>query len=376
MLGPLEVRDGGETISVGRGKPRALLVLLLLNAGRVVPTERLIDELWGDEPPATASTALQVYVSKLRKALGDDAIRTRSPGYSIESGPEDLRAFERLTAEAREVDAAASARLLRDALALWRGPPLADVDLPAERSRLESLRLAAQERLFEAELELGLAADVVPELEALIAEHPLRESLRALLMLALYRSGRQADALTAYHDARRTLVDELGIEPGERLHELEQAILRHDDALEPTRGRKTTATVLFLDLGLRGEVESIAPHAAALATEELGPTADRVEAGLADAMVAVYGSADVAASAALAVTQRLLRDLGDRVAPRAGLSTGDVSLGERVSGAAVVLAARRVRDAAPGEVVVGERTAGAAPGHEFTRRGDVWVLVS
>ena len=375
MLGPLEVRDDSRTITIGRGKPRALLALLLLNAGRVVPAERLIDEIWGDDPPATAATALQVYVSKLRKTLGDDAIRTQTPGYAIDGAPADLRAFERLTAEARAAEPAAAAQLLREALSLWRGTPLCDVDLPVACARLEELRLAAQERLIEAELALGEGGDLVPELEALVAEHPVRESLRAQLMLALYRAGRQADALDAYRDARRTLVEELGIEPGERLQRLEQAILRHDPALTAGPVRTMTATVVFLDLGVRGEVESVSPQALAVATEELARAAERVEAGLADAVVGVFGNADDATGAALAATARLERELGGRVAPRAGLSTGDVSLGDRVGGAAVVLAARRVRDAGAGEVVVGERTAGAARSHEFDRRGDGYVLV-
>jgi DNA-binding SARP family transcriptional activator len=375
VLGPLEVRDDCRTIAVGRGKPRALLALLLLNAGHVVPADRLIDELWGEDPPATAATALHVYVSKLRKVLGDDAIRTRAPGYVMDAEPVDLRAFERLTAEARDAEPATAARLLRDALGLWRGTPLGDVDLPGERARLESVRLAAQERLMEAELGLGHAADIVPELESLVAEHPVRESFRAQLMLALYRAGRQTDALEVYRDARRTLVEQLGIEPGERLQQLERAILRHDPALVTTPALKTTATVVFLDLGLRGEVESVVPRALAVAMEELGRAAERLEAGLADAIVGVFGSADDATGAALAATARLARELGPSVAPRAGISTGDVSLGEHVAGAAVVLAARRVRDAEPGEVVVGERTAGAARGHEFTRRGDGYVVV-
>jgi DNA-binding SARP family transcriptional activator len=375
VLGPLEVRDDGRTIAIGRGKPRAVLALLLLNAGRVVSAERLIDELWRDDPPATAATALQVYVSKLRKLLGDDAIRTRAPGYVVDQPPADLRAFERLTAEARDAEPAVAARLLREALGLWRGAPLSDVDLPSERVHLESLQLAAHERLIDAELARGRAADVVPELETLVAEHPLRESFRAQLMLALYQAGRQADALDAYRDARRTLVDELGIEPGERLQQLEQSILRHDASLEAARERTITATVVFLDLGLRGEVEAVAPRAIAVATEELAQRAERVEAGLADAMVGVFRRADDATRAAAAAAESLERELGRRVAPRAGLSTGEVSLGVRVGGAAVVLAARRVREAGPGEVVVGERTAAAASGHEFARRGDGYVLV-
>lgn len=375
VLGPLEVRDAGRTIPVARGKPRALLALLLLESGRVVPSERLIDQLWGEDPPATAATALQVYVSKLRKTLGEDAIRTQPPGYAIDAGHVDVRTFEQLVAEAQGAAPARASELLREALSLWRGAPLGDVDLPVERARLEELRLGAVERRIDAELALGQGAELVADLEALVAEEPLREAFRAQLMVALYRADRQADALEAYREARRTLVEELGIEPGNRLQQVEQAILRHDVALAPRDGRTTTATVVFLDLGTRGEVESVAPRAAALATEELGRVADCVEAGLADAMVGVFGSADDAIRAGLAAVARLKRELGPSVAPRAGLSTGDVSLGPRVAGVAVVLAARRVRQAEPGEVVVGERTAAAACDCAFTRRGDGYVAV-
>ena len=377
MLGPVEVRSGGRPVAIGRGKQRALLALLLLEAGRVVPAERLIDELWGERPPPTAATALQVYVSKLRKALGGGAIRTSAPGYVLECEPDDLdlRRFERLTADARGADPEHAARLLREALALWRGSPLADVDLPVEAARLEELRLAALERRFEAELTLGHGGDLVAELEALVAEHPLREPFRAQLMVALYQAGRQADALDAYRDARRRLLDELGIEPGEQLKATEQAILRHDPSLMTVSPRTSTATVVFLDLGVRGEVERVAGPALSAATEELGRTAERVERGIADALLAVFRSADDAVAAASAADRRLVEELGGAVAPRAGAATGEVFFEDRVTGAAVVLAARRVRDAKPGEIAVGERTAAAATSHRFRQRGDAYVLI-
>jgi DNA-binding SARP family transcriptional activator len=378
VLGPLEVRDGGRTIPIGRGKPRALLALLLLDAGRVVPVERLIDELWGDTPPATAATALQVYVSKLRKALGEGAIRTQPPGYAIAAEQIDVRVFEQLSAQARTAEPARAAALLREALSLWRGTPLSDVELPVERARLEELRLGAVERRIDAELALGQGAELVPELEALVAQEPLRETFRAQLMVALYRADRQAEALDAYRDARRLLVDELGIEPGERLQRLEQAILRHDASLTSATLTipSATATVLFLDLGARGEVDELVPRALASATEELARSARRVEPGLADAVVGVFSSADEAVARAHAAIVRLTDEFGAAVAPRAGLATADVSIGARVTGAAVVLAARRVREARPGEIVAGDRTAGAAHAHTFRRRGDAYVLVS
>jgi DNA-binding SARP family transcriptional activator len=377
VLGPLEVRSDGRTISIGRGKQRALLAVLALDAGRVVPIDTLIDELWGDAPPATATTALHVYVSKLRKALGEGAIETRPPGYLLRCSPEDvdLRRFEQLTAKARGAEPARAAALLREALGLWRGSALADVDLPLEAARLEELRLAVLEHRIDADLARGAAAELVGELEALVAAHPLRESLRAQLMLALYRAGRQAEALETYRAARRGLIDELGIEPGVRLQQLEQAILRQDVSLHSAGEQTVSASALFLDLGVRGEVDVVAERALAAATDELGRTAARVERGLADAVLAVFSDADDAVTAATAVVSRLRSEFGDAVAPRAGIATADVTLAVRARGPAPVLAARRVRLAKPGEVVVGARTAAATSGQSYRRRRDCYVVV-
>jgi DNA-binding SARP family transcriptional activator len=378
VLGPLEVRSDGETIPIGSAKQRAVLAVLALEAGRVVPVERLIDELWGDSPPATATTALQVYVSKLRKTLGDRAIETRSPGYLLRCAPDelDLRRFERLTAEARNAEPERAAALLGEALALWRGSALADVDLPLESARLEELRLAAQEQRIDADLARGRSAELVGELETLVSAHPLREPFRAQLMLALYRAGRQAEALEAYRDARAALVEQLGIEPSQRLQQLEQAILRQDATLTGAAEKTVAATALFLDLGVQGEIEVVVDRAVATAVGELGRTADRVERGLADAVLAVFADANVAISAATGVVDRLQADYGAAVAPRAGLATADVTLADRASGAAPVLAARQVRIAKAGEVVVGSRTAAAAPAHRFRRRGNCFVVVA
>ena len=239
ILGPLEIWRDGVIVDVGARKQRGLLALLLLNANRVVPTERLIDELWGDTPPETARSALQVYIAGLRKALGDgSALRTRAPGYvlDVEPGALDLDRFTALRAEAQAAgDEERRSELLGEALALWRDTPLADLSAEPFAAtavvRLEEQRLEALEQRIDADLALGRHASLVPELEALVAEQPYRERLRAQLMLALYRSGRQADALRAYQTARRTLGDELGLEPGPELRELEAAILRHDDRL-------------------------------------------------------------------------------------------------------------------------------------------------
>jgi DNA-binding SARP family transcriptional activator len=375
LLGPLEVRSDGRTIAVGRGKQRALLAVLALNAGRVVPAERLIDELWGDEPPATAATALQVYVSRLRKSLGEGAIETREPGYLVE-GRVDVRSFETLVSKARQSEPARAAELLAEALGLWRGAPLADCELPLEAARLEEQHVAAIEQRIDADLANGRSSELVAELESLVAEHPLREPFRAQLMLALYRAGRQAEALEAYRAARAKLHDELGIEPSPRLQQLEQAILRQDDSLVAAAERTLTATAVFYDLGIQGEDEAVAGRAFALATEELSTTAERIERGLADAVLAVFTNADDAVAAALRACTRLDTDLGEAVRPRAGLATAELTLGDRVEGVAAVLAARRVREAQPGEVVVGQRTAASARAHGFTRRGDSYLATT
>ncbi|HLG09700.1 MAG TPA: BTAD domain-containing putative transcriptional regulator [Gaiellaceae bacterium] len=246
MLGPLEVRDQGRPLEIGGGKQRALLALLLLHVREVVSVDRIVDALWGETPPASALNSVHIYVSQLRRAIGDGYLETRGQGYMLvlEQDELDLYRFERLFEHGRELlaggEANDAARTLREALSLWRGPALADVTYAsfaqADIARLEELRLAALEERIEADLALGEAAEVIPELEALVRQHPLRERLRGQLMLALYRTGRQADALDVYQDARSTLVEELGLEPGRQLRELEQAILRQDSTLDaPTR---------------------------------------------------------------------------------------------------------------------------------------------
>jgi DNA-binding SARP family transcriptional activator len=242
ILGPLEVWDGGCEISLSGSRPRALLAVLLLHPNEVVASDRLIDELWGEDSPEDAAAALRVNVSRLRKALPQDLLTTRSPGYVIRVEPDalDLHRFERLADEgrsflARGLAVDASERL-REALSLWRGPALADFvyESFAQTSiaRLEEIRLAAVELRIDADLVLGRHHELVGELEALVAEHPLRERLRRYLMTALYRSDRQAEALDAYQDARRSFVDVLGIEPSPALQQLERAILRQDPALD------------------------------------------------------------------------------------------------------------------------------------------------
>jgi DNA-binding SARP family transcriptional activator len=250
LLGPLEARAERAPVSLGPPQQRTLLTLLLLHANEVVSRDRIVDELWGEQPPATAPKLVQVYVSRLRNALEPDRARgdsgrillTRPPGYlvAVEAEQLDLGFFEQLRREARGALAAGNpagaAQKLRAALALWRGPPLADIAnerfAQKEIARLEELHLAALEERLDADLALGRHADLTGELAALVAEHPLRERLRGQLMHALYRSGRQAEALEAYQDARTALTEELGIEPSRELQELQQAILRHDPELE------------------------------------------------------------------------------------------------------------------------------------------------
>ena len=242
ILGPLEIVEHGRRVAVGAPKVRALLAVLLLHRGEVVSSDRLVDALWGERASATAAKTVQVYVSNLRRALGDGLVVTRGRGYVLETGADQVDAdrFNALSAEGRGAleagEPRAAAKRLREALALWRGPALADFAYEefaqSAIARLEEARLETLEDRLDADLALGAQAGLVGELEALVAEHPLRERLQGQLMLALYRSGRQADALDSYRRARESLVEELGLEPSPRLQELERAILAHDPALD------------------------------------------------------------------------------------------------------------------------------------------------
>jgi predicted ATPase/DNA-binding SARP family transcriptional activator len=237
ILGRLDVADGVRDVAPRRQKQRALLALLLLRAGELVTVDEALDALWGARPPPAARNAVQGHVATLRKLLGHDRIATRESGYTLrlEEDELDLHRFERLLSDSRERPPGKQAELLAEALALFRGAPLEDFRYNdfarAEAARIDELRLRALELKIDAELALGRHDDVVPELERLIAEVPLRERLRGQLMLALYRAGRQADALKAYQYARSTLVDELGIEPGPELQRLERQILNQDRGL-------------------------------------------------------------------------------------------------------------------------------------------------
>ena len=242
ILGPVEARRDGAALPLGGPKQRGLLAMLLLSANEPVSRDRLIAGLWGDEPPPSASQSLDSYVSRLRRLLGPNRLLRRAPGYLIAVGPDelDLDRFEQALERARASgDSAATSRLLHEALAVWRGPALADVLYEpfanAEAERLEQRRLAAVEERIEADLERGAGAELLPELDDLARDHPLRERLVGQRMLALYRASRQADALDAMQEARHRLAGELGIEPGPQLRELERRILLHDPSLDGTR---------------------------------------------------------------------------------------------------------------------------------------------
>jgi DNA-binding SARP family transcriptional activator len=256
ILGPLEAFDGERALSLGGGRQRAVLALLLLHANQALTRDVIIDELWGERPPPTAAKVLQNCVSALRKELpgGAERLRTFGTSYALELSPGELDRdrFEHGLAKARSAAAAGehehASEELREVLALWRGAPLCDFAYEhfaqEEIARLEELHVAALEDRIDADLASGRAEELVPELEALAARHPLRERFRAQLMLALYRAGRQADALAAYRDAREALLGELGIEPGRALQDLQKAILaQHEglDAAQPHRRPQVAA---------------------------------------------------------------------------------------------------------------------------------------
>lgn len=268
ILGPFEVcDDSGQPVKLPAGRERALLAVLALQRGDVVSTDALVDALWGEQPPPTAGKALQGYVSHLRRLLtttgADGTLVTQPPGYAlrVDDIRVDARRFELLAAEgwrALDHDAAQAVAIFEEALALWRGPVLADFAFAdfAQREihRLEELRLETIEGRIEGLLRLGRHEAVVAELEARVDEHPLRERLRGQLMLTLYRCGRQAEALEAYRDGRRLLADELGLEPGTNLQRLERSILEQDPALEAPERVPSTGAVVSAEDPLRGPV--------------------------------------------------------------------------------------------------------------------------
>jgi class 3 adenylate cyclase len=406
VLGPLEVlAAGGEKLALGGAMQQSVLAALLIRAGKTVALQRIIDDLW-DEPPETATQTIRAYVSRLRRELPNGVIESRPGGYrlALDGSNFDLETFERQAEEGHRALAAGqceeAARLLRSALALWRGPALAGLTseaLQRQAERLEELRLTALEDRLEADLGCGREAEIVPELKTLVAEHPFRERLRAQLMRAFSRSGRPGEALALYRETRGLLVDELGMEPGQELRELEQAILRQDAELEaPKRKRSTapaatasvereppgeqpaprevrkTVTILSCDIvDSTARIESSDPEVMrsrlARFFEEMKAIVERhggtVEKYIGDAVMAFFGvprahEDDALRACRAAIEMRkALPALGFE--GRIGLMTGEVVTGteERLAtGDSVVVAARLEQAAAPGEVLIGRST--------------------
>ena len=420
VLGPLEVIGPRGVIKIGSGVQRAILAVLVLHVGEAVSTDHLIDEVWGDDPPPSAHHAIGVHVSRLRRALGVDCIESQPHGYRLRAAGSvvDLGRFEAFVADASRASAGgdpeAAATTLSVALALWRGPALADLATSnvarAERARLDELRELALERRIDAELACGRHLELVPDLRRLVGEMPLREVFHARLMLALYRSGRQAEALEVYHRAREVLDRELGVDPGRELEALQRAVLDHDTALDlaaapgpvrvvdrPSeqatlpippvpRSRDTRRTVTTLIADLRGSTlagEPLDPESARVPLDRcfqlLRPVLERhggtVEQVVGDAVLAVFGMPLIHEDDALravraafemrgalaALSGRLETELGVRMTMRVGVNTGEVvasgtgSAGP-VTGDAVNVAARLQQAAGSGEILLGEGT--------------------
>jgi DNA-binding SARP family transcriptional activator len=408
LLGPLELADGGRLIAYGGARQRAVLALLVLHANQVVPSERVLLELWGEDAPPGAANALQAAVSRLRRALPEGRLVTRPPGYLFRAFADevDLGRFERLLAQGRQAladgAAAEAAESLGLALELWRGPALADFRYEpfaqAEIARLDELRLVCLEERIEADLALGAGGELVGELQRLVGEHPLRERLRGQLMLALYRSGRQAEALDAYREVRELLLEELGLEPAPALGELETAILRHDPALRTAPAPPPAAagvparkpvTVLCAELRVAsGSGAGLDPEALRVVLERaqaiLGSTLERhggkLSASVGQRIVGVFGVPTLheddalrAAQAALAARDALEaeaaaldQERGLALRMRVGLATGEALVGgpdpSGFAGDAVGQAVELAELAAPGEILVGDQIRRLAAG--------------
>lgn len=408
LLGIMEVRDATGPIELPSGRGRALLAILALHAGEPVAAERLTDELWSGTPPATAATVVHGLVSRLRRVLqgdggaGQRVLETVGKSYRLTVDPDSVDAirFGRLVTEARGADPTMRSEVLSSALALWRGPALADFTYEPFAQRtiraLEEARIQASEDLRAAELELGRADEVIPRVRELIEAHPFRERLHGLLMTALYRSGRQAEALAAYAAARELLRDELGIEPGPALQSLEAAVLRQDASLAtparevsaPPRGEtpgwlpreRRRVTVAVVDVAPSADVdrdpETLARAGAVavqVATEVLTSHGARVERSLGDELIAFFGfpvsHEDDALRAVGAVLDVRLKvhthEAGGGVRPRtqAGIDTGDIviagpagALPDVVTGPVISTARRLALAAADGEVLIGPGT--------------------
>jgi DNA-binding SARP family transcriptional activator len=409
ILGPLDLVNDAGPIALDAPKHKALLGVLLLHPNQAVSSERLIDELWGERPPATAGKILQTYVSQLRRIVGADTIATRRPGYllRVEEDALDATQFRRLFADGRRIAASgdnerASVRF-REALALWRGPPLADVVFESfarnEVERLEEERLSALMDLIDSELALGRHEELVHEVEALVREHPLRERLRGQLMLVLYRAGRQADALELYQEGRQLLAQELGIDPGPQLKELEAKILRQDSSLlappqspaarvgvEPqatpaspsatqvVRAERKVITALFADLvDFTATAERLDPEDVQALQDpywrhvraEIERRGGTVEKFIGDAVVALFGAPvaheddpERAVRAAMAIREWAREQAATQV--RVGITTGEALVrlgaqplaGEGMASGDVVNTASRLQTAATADAIL------------------------
>jgi DNA-binding SARP family transcriptional activator/tetratricopeptide (TPR) repeat protein len=392
VLGPLEASAGGRPLSLGGGKPRALLTMLALQAGSPVSTDHLIEGLWGESPPATANKMIQIFVSQVRKALdaSGDAGRlvTRGRGYELRIDADDVDAlrFERLLA----------AQAPREALALWRGPPLEELSgepfAAAEIRRLEELRLAALEQAIEQDLAAGRHREVIGELDALVAQEPLNERFHGQRMLALYRSGRQSDALAAYRHARETLIDEVGLEPGPELQRLNDAMLQHDPSLDapaaaapaatapapaPAVNERRKVTVLHAGVEIDPDLDPEALHRElARFSERFATIVERhggtVERASAENAIGFFGLATTHEDDVLRALRAALE-----LEATAGIDTGELFVGEEFASGQPLSRARRLYEAAAsGTILLSlevhrlvEQIAVAEP------VGDAWQLV-
>jgi DNA-binding SARP family transcriptional activator/predicted ATPase len=405
LLGPFQLEDGGRQITVSGIRQRAVLADLVLNANEVIPSEQLLVELWGEDVPPSAANALQAAISRLRRVLPDSRLITTGPGYMLRLFPAelDVAQFEQLTFDGRDAlaggTAAEAVQLLDQAMTLWRGPPLTDFRYEpfaqAEIARLEELRLACLEERNEANLALGSAGALTAELGRMVTDHPLRERLRGQLMLALYRSGRQADALETYREFRNTLMEELGLEPSSALRELQAAILRQDPVLAPgsatggTPLARRLVTVLCVAMQLApSSGVALDPEAHGVVNEHLVSSltavferhGGKLAASDGEHLMGVFGVATLheddalrAARASLEAQEALTaeagvlpRHFGANLAYRLGLATGEALVGGSgalgFAGDVGVRAVMLAEAAAPGQILISHQTRQLAAG--------------